>query len=271
MAHTPSRPLRLQACRPSSAPFNHGGPLSARPLPATGSPAAGPQLADHSRCEVAPLPHLLSPSLHRFQPSSLVSDEALPPPPPAPSSPLRITSTPPFLFVLSLFLPSWCVPASSPSLLVIILWLDNQNFPIIAAFTRPTAQIAIQKKRLKKEASGKAHHKIILILVFYLRTYHPFRCHCHELWADRFSSLFDTRQRLIFRRRTSQTTRTHFVIRPRKNQYTLLRSSHKQTTNSRHLCLSRSRGDCPVHPSCFFDGSIRHLQHKAPHSAPLPV
>jgi hypothetical protein len=80
-------------------------------------------------------------------------------------------------------------------LLVIILWPDNQHFPIIAAFTRPTAQIAIPKKRLKKEASGKAHHKIILILVFYLRTYHPFHCHCSRAPAGSlFVSLRHTAQ-----------------------------------------------------------------------------
>lgn len=169
------------------------------------------QVARQLLCPTCSGPVSIDSSLHLSLPTKPFLLLLLPPPP------LRITSTPPFLFALSLFLPSWCVPASSPSLLVIILWPDNQNFPIIAAFTRPTAQIAIQKKRLKKEASGKAHHKIILILVFYLRTYHPLRCHCSRAPAGSLFAFLRHSAQVNFQTADgSNNNWDNIVIRPRK-------------------------------------------------------
>jgi hypothetical protein len=65
---------------------------------------------------------------------------------------------------------------------------DNQNFAICRILSTHCTN-RDRKKRNKKGGIRKAHHKIILILVFYLRTYHPFRCYRSRLQfrLDRFS------------------------------------------------------------------------------------
>jgi hypothetical protein len=125
-------------------------------------PCRGPQLADHSGCDAAPLPHPLWPRLHpAIQPSSslvLASEALFHPPGPAPPAPSSLFASPAHHPSFSrLPLPPFVV---RPRVVAVVarhnFCLDNHSFPLSphSAFSRPTAQIAI-KKGSKREASGR--------------------------------------------------------------------------------------------------------------------
>jgi hypothetical protein len=169
---------------------------------------------------------------------------------------LSLASPAPFLFALSLFLPSWCVPASSPSLLVIIFGLTTR----ISHHRRILSTHCTNrdtKKRIKKGGIWKAYHKIVLILVFYFCAHIiHFVAIARELWPDRFS--FSTQfnihpdPSLLLRATTDQHRHSSPFSRGTDNS-----AFGDRRSWTRLSVLARLRAGCPVHPSCVLDSSTR--------------